>query len=59
MLAARATGNEITTGYYAKRNKNAARQVNGYSGKDKCPSCRRALDDEHVLCTPTVCAMVS
>jgi hypothetical protein len=37
--------------YVAKRNKNIARQEAGYDGvSEKCPGCRRALDDDAVAC---------
>jgi hypothetical protein len=39
--------------YISKHDKNASRQEAGYDGvADKCPGCRRALDDEAVLCIP-------
>lgn len=40
--------------YYLKKNaKNRARQIKGYDGvTDKCPSCKRAYDDDAVNCFP-------
>ena len=39
--------------YTSKHEKNAARQEAGYDGvADKCPGCRRALDDDAVRCAP-------
>jgi len=47
---------EILDAYFAKAEKNAKRQLEGYNGVDgKCKSCGRAFDDVAVLCTPTVC----
>lgn len=47
---------DITTRYHAKREKNAKRQADGYDGvATKCPKCKRALDDEAVLCTTFTC----
>ena len=37
--------------YYKKLEKNKQRQMDGYDGvSTKCPGCRRALDDDGVLC---------
>lgn len=37
--------------YEVKNAKNLRRQVEGYDGKtNKCPACKRALDDEAVRC---------
>lgn len=42
---------EIQERYYAKRAKNAKRQLDGYDGvTTKCPGCKRALDDDGVAC---------
>lgn len=39
--------------YREKNDKNRKRQQAGYDGiKDKCPGCKRALDDVGVACTP-------
>lgn len=39
--------------YLAKREINLLRQAHGYDGvSDKCPICKRALDDEAVKCIP-------
>lgn len=32
--------------------KTDARVENGYTGLDKCPSCKRAYDDKHIGCWP-------
>lgn len=45
------TPESLHTGYLAKRAKNVARQEAGYDGiATKCPGCKRALDDDGVLC---------
>lgn len=42
---------ELVKKYMAKREKNAKRQAEGYDGvSTKCPVCKRALDDDAVLC---------
>lgn len=42
---------ELVQKYMAKRDKNAKRQEEGYDGvSTKCPVCKRALDDDAVLC---------
>jgi dimeric dUTPase (all-alpha-NTP-PPase superfamily) len=42
---------ELYTKYMAKRAKNAKRQEEGYDGvANKCPQCKRALDDDAVTC---------
>ena len=42
---------EVFRGYLAKRQRNAARQVEGYDGvSTKCSHCGRALDDPAVGC---------
>ena len=42
---------EFTRLYYAKHDKNAKRQQEGYDGvSTKCPQCKRAYDDEFVKC---------
>jgi hypothetical protein len=41
----------LVAGYEVKNAKNLRRQVEGYDGKsNKCPACKRALDDEAVRC---------
>lgn len=41
--------------YISKHDKNASRQKAGYDGvANKCPGCRRALDDDAVRCVPIV-----
>jgi dimeric dUTPase (all-alpha-NTP-PPase superfamily) len=44
-LVAEISADEIIESYFRKRERNAARQVNGYTGLNKCPGCRRAWDD--------------
>jgi len=41
---------ELAARYTAKNRKNLRRQLDGYDGRNKCPGCRRALDDDAVLC---------
>src|SRR5690606_3594182 len=42
---------ELTNRYKRKNAKNLQRQLDGYDGKsNKCPACKRALDDEAVRC---------
>ena len=41
---------ELTFRYELKNRKNLRRQQEGYDGTDKCPGCRRALDDDAVRC---------
>lgn len=51
LLAARVTPEEFYRKYKAKNIKNALRQYKGYDGvTDKCPSCKRAYDDDAVRC---------
>lgn len=51
-LAAGGTDGQFFNMYMKKREKNLARQVEGYDGvSTKCPLCKRALDDEHVSCS--------
>lgn len=60
LVAAGCTDAELNARYLAKMEKNRKRMESGYTGLDKCPSCRRARDDvaksEHsdlcVLCAP-------
>lgn len=52
MLVVDCSAEELADRYFAKRDKNAKRQANGYDGvAGKCGVCKRALDDEAVLCT--------
>lgn len=52
MLAGDITAEELLAGYLDKREKNAKRQEDGYDGvSTKCPKCKRALDDNAVLCS--------
>lgn len=45
------TAEDIQSAYFKKREKNARRQELGYDGvSEKCPECKRALDDDAVLC---------
>lgn len=46
---------DIQERYVAKRAKNSHRQELGYDGvSEKCPECKRALDDDAVLCVKSV-----
>ncbi len=57
-LVAGISAEEIIDGYFAKASKNEARQVAGYDGvTGKCSVCKRALDDDAVLCTTTGCVL--
>lgn len=52
MLAGDISADEMLDEYRRKRQKNAQRQIDGYDGiSTKCPKCKRALDDDAVLCT--------
>lgn len=54
MLVVGMTEADLIEGYYAKRQKNIDRQRAGYDGVNgKCPKCRRALDDNAVICDPS------
>lgn len=56
ILIANVGEKEILDAYFAKAEKNAKRQMEGYNGVDgKCKSCGRAFDDTAVLCTPVAC----
>ena len=51
------TMEDLEEGYYKKRAKNAQRQRDGYDGvSTKCPTCKRAFDDDAVMCRPGHCA---
>lgn len=50
MLAGDMTGSEVTELYRSKHRVNEARQSNGYAGTNKCPICRRSLDDPATEC---------
>jgi dimeric dUTPase (all-alpha-NTP-PPase superfamily) len=44
---------ELARGYEAKNAKNYQRQAKGYDGvTTKCPGCKRAYDDDAVMCFP-------
>lgn len=48
------TSEDLVNGYWLKQQKNRSRQLNGYDGqKEKCPVCKRALDDDAVECEVT------
>ena len=50
-LATGMSADMLLEGYAKKREKNAARQSEGYDGvANKCPKCRRALDDDFTEC---------
>lgn len=54
MLVGGITAEDLLAGYQKKREKNARRQELGYDGVvDKCPECKRALDDDAVRCVKT------
>jgi hypothetical protein len=56
VLIANTTEQELLDMYFAKADKNAKRQMEGYDGvRDKCTTCGRAFDDVAVLCTPVAC----
>lgn len=45
-LAGRITARDLIDGYVKKNQRNHERQNEGYTGvKEKCPTCKRALDD--------------
>jgi phosphoribosyl-ATP pyrophosphohydrolase len=54
-----ATASEIRNKLERKHFINYRRLTEGYDGLNKCPVCMRALDDEHVMCTPQRCALKS
>ena len=45
LVTAGVTGEELSQRYHSKQQRNRYRQVVGYTGLEKCPTCRRALDD--------------
>lgn len=54
MLIAGLTPDELLEQYERKRLKNMARQQEGYDGvTTKCQGCRRAYDDDAVMCHPS------
>lgn len=53
MLHSGMTITDLYEGYMKKNVKNYKRQAEGYDGLNKCPACRRAYDDDAVLCFPT------
>jgi hypothetical protein len=44
--------------YFEKRARNAKRQDEGYTGLEKCPVCKRALDDPTTKCDRFNCAEI-
>lgn len=53
MLHSGMTPDDLYVGYLDKQLKNRKRQADGYDGvTTKCPSCKRAYDDDAVKCTP-------
>lgn len=51
LLAANIDADELLNDYQKKRQKNIKRQEDGYDGvTEKCPGCKRALDDDAVIC---------
>lgn len=56
VLITNASQEELVNMYFAKADKNAKRQLDGYDGVEgKCTTCGRAFDDAAVLCTPIAC----
>jgi hypothetical protein len=45
LVASQVTGEELTTRYSSKQQKNRDRQRDGYTGTDKCLKCKRAADE--------------
>lgn len=60
LLAFRWNDDMLDAAYLNKMMKNRARMASGtYDGvTGKCPTCKRALDDENTTCTETECAVV-
>lgn len=59
LLACGITSEALEAAYFAKADKNASRQTEGYDVSDakwKCPVCGRALDDPGTKCRPGYCA---
>ena len=51
------TADDVFEVYKKKAEINAARQLHGYDGvSGKCKTCKRALDDDGVLCTESSCS---
>lgn len=51
MIISGMTAEDLYNGYFKKRELNLQRQIEGYDGvANKCPGCRRALDDEFTRC---------
>lgn len=51
MLAGKVSVTELCEAVETKQTKNIKRQQDGYNAKDtKCPSCKRAYDDDKVTC---------
>lgn len=56
MLVVDCSADEFLDKYFEKRKVNQKRQAEGYDGvANKCPRCRRALDDAAVNCTLQEC----
>ena len=51
MLVGHMSAEDMAVKYASKRQKNIKRQEDGYDGKNKCPGCGRALDDDAVHCS--------
>jgi len=59
MLSVGMTAEDLFTRYAQKRIKAERRLANKYQGTEKCPTCKRAYDNDAVKCTPpNVCAYV-
>lgn len=63
LAAAKCTDEELSKRYEAKQQKNRERMASkSYDGKNKCPACQRAYDDESTKCYRTdngwTCAIV-
>ena len=52
MLLVDMSAAELELLYFAKHKKNRKRQQEGYDGLNKCPTCKRAYDDDNVNCYP-------
>lgn len=50
LVAVDCTDEELETAYQAKQDVNRRRQATGYDGRNKCPRCRRAYDDDTTAC---------
>lgn len=45
LAGAQVTDEELNEAYLEKMQRNRERQESGYTGLDKCPECKRAIDD--------------